>query len=287
MGNRPNLVQDDPELAIAEVGRFKAAGGQTVVEVSSHGLERHVRGLKRVAEQTGLHILAGTGYYIAASHPPELGRKSVEYLTEAMVRDAEQGIDGTEIRAGVLGEIGTSEPLDSNEVKVLRAAARTQRRTGLTMVVDPAPQHRDARVIGRWLDLLEDGGATPGKVVLSHLEERLRDSPDDFSTLAGGGYMLALDTWGNEIYYDTRGFQMPSDGERVRLLARPVSEGLTDHLVLGQDVCFRIQLTTYGGAGYAHLLTNLPPRFRQARIPEAAVEQMLVDNRRRVLTVAP
>jgi phosphotriesterase-related protein len=283
MGSRDNLVQADPDLAAAEVERFKTAGGRTLVEVSSHGLRRDPAGLRRIAERTGLNVVAGTGYYIGASHPPELDARSVEQVADEMVREIEEGIDGTGVRAGVIGEIGTTEPLTDNERKVLRAAGRAQRRTGAAMIVHPAPQHRSAAAIGRWLDILESEGAIPGKVVVSHLDERLREVPEEFGTLARRGCMLALDTWGKDYYYETRNLQMPCDPERIQLLGRLVADGLADYLVLAQDICYRFDLTAFGGHGYAHLLANLLPRFRQAGIPEDALDRMLVANPARIL----
>ncbi len=287
MGNRANLVQGDPELAATELTRFKAAGGGTVVEVSSNGLNRDARGLRTIAERSGLNIVAGTGYYIAASHPPGLADRPVQDVEDEMAGDLTIGIDGTDIRAGVIGEIGTSEPLAPAERLVLRAAARAQRRTGAAMIVHPAPQHRSAARIGEWLSILEAEGATPGRVVISHLDERLRDAPGDFAVLADRGYVLALDTWGNDCHYESRGFTMPCDAERIALLARLVAEGLAERLVLAQDICFRHALTAYGGHGYGHLLTNLLPRFVAAGISEAALNAMLIDIPRRILARDP
>lgn len=286
MASRHNLVQADPVLAAAEVERFKTAGGATIVEVSSIGLARDVHGLRQIAEQTGVNIVAGTGYYVGSSHPPELAGRSVDDVTDELLRDLREGLDGTTIRAGVIGEIGTSEPLYETEGVVLRAAARAQARTGAAMVVHPAPQHRSAEAFGPWLEILESEGAIPSRVVLSHLEARLGDRPDDFSVLARRGYMLALDTWGNTRHYESRHFTMPSDADRVRLLAWLVQEGLTPHLVLAQDVCYRDALTAYGGPGYGHILRAIRPRLLAAGVPDSAIDTMLIENPRRVLTGA-
>jgi phosphotriesterase-related protein len=285
MASRHNLIQSDPDLAADEAARFKAAGGGTIVEVSSIGLARDVRGLKRIAERTGLNIVAGTGYYVGSSHPPTLAGRSVEDVTDELVRDLQEGLDGTDIRAGVIGEIGTSEPLYDTERLVLRAAARAQARTGAAMIVHPAPQHRSAEQMAHWLDILEREGATPERVVLSHLEARIAERPQDFAVLARRGYVLALDTWGNCKHYESRNFSMPSDPERIQLLARLVSEGLTPHLVLAQDVCYRDALTAYGGPGYGHILRHIAPRLLAAGVPQAALDSMLIENPRRLLPV--
>jgi phosphotriesterase-related protein len=283
MASRQNLYQSDAALAASEAARFKAAGGSTIVEVSSIGLARDVRGLQQVARQTGLNIVAGTGYYVGSSHPASLAGRSVEDVTEELVRDIREGMDGTDIRAGVIGEIGTSEPLYATEGLVLRAAARAQAQTGVAMVVHPAPQHRSAEAFAPWLNLLVSEGALPARVVLSHCEARLGERPGDFALLAERGYMLALDTWGNAKHYESRNFTMPSDEDRVRLLARLVADGLAPHLVLAQDVCYRDALTAYGGPGYGHILRGIWPRLLAAGIAPAALETMMIDNPRRVL----
>lgn len=283
MASRHNLYQTDAVLAAAEAARFKAAGGSTIVEVSSIGLARDVRGLQQIARQTGLNIVAGTGYYVGSSHPASLAGRSVEDITAELVRDLHEGLDGTTIRAGVIGEIGISDPLYDTEAVVLRAAARAQAQTGAAMVVHPPPQHRSAEAFAPWLDLLEGEGAIPSRVVLSHCEARIGERPGDFAVLAARGYMLALDTWGNIKHYESRNFTMPSDEDRVRLLARLVAEGLAAHLVLAQDVCYRDALTAYGGPGYGHLLRGIRPRLLAAGVPQAALDTMLVENPRRVL----
>ena len=288
MANRDNLAQTDPALAAREVERFKAAGGTTIVEVSSIGLSRDVRGLREISERTGVNIVAGTGYYVGSSHPASLAGRSVEDVAAELIHDLRVGLDGTTIRAGVIGEIGTSDPLYEAEEVVLRAAARAQAATGAAMVVHPAPTHRSAEAFRPWLEILESEGAIPARVVLSHLEARLGDRPEDFAVLAKRGYMLALDTWGNAKHYESRDFSMPSDSDRIRLLSRLVRDELTPHLVLAQDVCYRDALTAYGGPGYGHILRAIAPRLIVAGVPAAALDTMLVANPRRALTgIAP
>src|SRR5579884_889631 len=105
--SRDNLLLDDEDLAVAELRRFQAAGGRTVVDPTSVGLERNIRAIHRIAEKTGLQIVAGCGFYVEATHPPELEEVAVETIAEGIVREIEDGIEGTGIRPGIIGEIGT------------------------------------------------------------------------------------------------------------------------------------------------------------------------------------
>ena len=69
---RDNMCQTDESLAIAELLRFKYAGGGTLVELSQKGLHRDPVGLSRVARATGVNIIMGSGYYIGITHPEDM-----------------------------------------------------------------------------------------------------------------------------------------------------------------------------------------------------------------------
>ena len=89
---------------------------QRDLDVAAAELAHDPAGLAEIARRTGLHLVAGTGYYIGISHPPELAAKSAEQVAEEMLRDFTDGFPGTNVRAGVIGEIGTSEPLTPTAV---------------------------------------------------------------------------------------------------------------------------------------------------------------------------
>ncbi len=40
---------------------FQAIGGGTIAEVTNHGLGRNMDHLLRISQETGVHIVAGTG----------------------------------------------------------------------------------------------------------------------------------------------------------------------------------------------------------------------------------
>lgn len=280
---RDNVHQRDVDVADAELRHFKELGGGTVVEVTSGGLVPNPSGLAELARRTGLNIVAGTGYYIGASHPPELASKSVEQVADEMLRDVQEGIGGTSVRAGVLGEIGTTEPLAPTERLVLEATGRVQRETGTAVVLHPDSTHRSYEQITRTLDILERAGAALDRVIISHCDDRLHQSYESYARLAALGCTLAFDTFGKQTYYPTRGRQYPSDDQRVHTIARLVADGLAGSLTLAHDVCYKTDLTRWGGDGYGHILRNIVPRLRQAGVSDAAIQQMLVENPRRLL----
>jgi phosphotriesterase-related protein len=280
---RDNVHQRSLDIAVAELERFKAVGGQTVVEVSSGGLVPNYAGLAQIAARTGLNIIAGTGYYIGASHPAALAEKSVGQVADEMLRDVVEGVPGTGVRAGVLGEIGTTEPLSPTERTVLEATGRVQAQTGAAIVLHPDSVHRTYEQIARTLDILEKAGAALDRVVISHCDDRLHTNYDSYAKLVARGCTLAFDTFGKQTYYATRGRQYPSDDQRIATIVRLVGDGLAGSVTLSHDVCYKTDLTRWGGDGYSHVCRNIVPRLKHAGVPEAAIQQMLVENPRRLL----
>ena len=54
--------------------------------------------------------------------------------------------------------------------------------------------------------------------------------------------------------------------------------GLADRLLVSHDIAMKIQLTAYGGFGYAHLARNLPPFFARRGVDADTLRRIMVDN---------
>ena len=128
--NEDNAQLFDVSVATEELILFKQYGGNSMVEATSIGIGRDPSGLFRISNATGVNIIMGASYYVADAHPSGMDRWSEADIVEQVVRDVTEGVDGTGIRSGVIGEIGCSWPLAENERKVLRASARAPRMTG-------------------------------------------------------------------------------------------------------------------------------------------------------------
>ena len=153
---KDNYIIVDVDLAIKELKQFKRLGGGSLVDLTLPGIGRDVLSLRRISEDTGVNIIAGTGWYVEHTHPPIVGQKSVEELAEIMKHEIIDGIEDTGIKAGVIGEIGCSYPLCSNEKKVLQAAAQAQRETGACISIhNPAKNWRECQT---YLDIIEKEG---------------------------------------------------------------------------------------------------------------------------------
>ncbi len=279
---RDNLVLDDQDAAAQELAAFRSLGGGTVVDLSSRSIGPYPAELAAIARRTGLNIVASTGMYVRASHPGWVRDASVESLAEHMLRDLSDGYaQAPAVRAGIIGEIGTSSPIHPDEVRVLRAAARAHRASGAAINVHLAIFHREGE---RALDILEGEGVDPARVALSHVDEQ----PDAayHRRLARRGAFLEFDTFGSECHFTSDGLREPTDGERVEALMALLDAGFERQVLLSQDVCTRMQLERFGGRGYAHVLRTVVPALRARGLTEDTVRTLLTDNPRRLLAGA-
>ena len=146
----------DVSVAIEEANMYKQHGGGTMVDATSIGIARDPVGLARISRQTGLHIVMGSSYYVAAFHPPDMDQRSEDSIVDDIVRDVTQGVDGTTIRSGIIGEVGCTWPLTDNERKVVRASGRAQQITGAPLLIHPG---RDETAPARIVDILREVGA--------------------------------------------------------------------------------------------------------------------------------
>jgi len=279
--NRGNLVLDDLDLAVAELAAFRQLGGGAVVDLTIAGIRPQPARLREVSDQTGLNIVAGCGYYTYRSHPPEVAALPESELLERLLQEIASGLGGTDVRPGIIGEIGTSSPIHPDEAKVLRVAAAAQTKTGLAINVHVAIFRREGLAA---LDILEAAGADLSRVVISHLDEQ-PDTGYHRAILERGAY-VEYDTFGSESYFDGDGSAEPSDRERVNCLIELLDAGFDDRLLISQDVCTRVQLLEYGGLGYGHILRSIVPRLRRRGVDDATVRKLLVENPARVLGTA-
>lgn len=278
--SRDNCDLLDPNLAVAELMQFRALGGQTVVDPTNVGIGRDPLALQQVSRLTGLQIVMGCGYYLQASHPPSVAAMTAAEIAAEIVRDLTEGVPGTGVRAGIIGEIGVGAAFTPDEQKVLRGAARASAQTGVPLTIHlPGWERLGHRV----LDLVEAEGTDLSHTVLDHMNPSLSD--DSYQTsLADRGAFLEYDMIGMDFYYADQRAQSPCDEENAAAITKLIDAGYLGHLLLSQDVFLKMMLTRYGGWGYGYILRHFVPRLRRHGVTEEQVQTMLVANPRRVFS---
>ena len=280
--NVDNLILDDEEKAIKETSLFHRAGGRSIVDMTNWGLGQDPHALARISRATGLHIVMGTGYYTVDSGCEQKLKAVTEAeIVDEIVKDVAVGTDG--ICAGIIGEIGAdSWPLDSNEIKSLRASARAQKATGAALHIHPGRMDESPLQI---LQIVAKAGADLNRVVMDHID-RTAYSFETMLEIAKSGCYLEFDCFGMEGYYPRRYgvFDMPNDAFRVNYIIKLIDKGYLDKILISTDICMKNKLVSYGGPGYAHIIDNAVPWMRAKGLSEDIVNTITIENPKRVLT---
>ena len=203
---------------------------------------------------------------------------SVDDIADEIVRDLTEGIAGTGVRAGIIGEIGIDKDVSPAEIKNLRAACRASRRTRVplsvhTIGVSPS----DTRI--RVLDIVEEEGADVRHTVIDHVSIR----PIDFDIqleIARRGAFLGYDSVSSDFNWGHRGSGL-CDHEIAEIVKRMIDAGFINQVLLSMDLHMKIMLKAYGGGGYGYLLREFLPRLRDQGVTEDQITHILVDNPRR------
>jgi phosphotriesterase-related protein len=266
------LVHEHPynvdfEIQLKELIDYKNLGGTCVVDQTTT-VGRKPDLLMRLAEESGLHVISGTGFYREERHPERVLKGDIDDVAQIMVREIEGNVEGGDFRAGLIGEIGTTEfGTTPNEEKVLRASARAHLQTGVTISVHTMGGAEALHAI----DIFEEEGVDPERVIIDHID---LDNAEHLRMIAERGVFLGFDCIGKARYQD--------DTIRLELICVMVEEGFEDQIVLSHDISKPDYLKTNGGHGYVHILGTFVPRLRE-RLSETTIEKFLIYNARRAL----
>jgi phosphotriesterase-related protein len=279
-GNRDNCRLDDVGTAVAELARFAALGGRTVLEATCLGIGRDLRRLREISERTGVNVVAGTGYYLEASHPAAIAGLGAEEVAALILADLRDGEDG--VRPGFIGEIGVSEHFTPAERTGLAAAAIAQREVDLPVQVHLPGWFRHGLEV---LDLLAGYGVPAEAVVLCHMNPSGDDQPYQ-RRLAERGAWIQYDMIGAEVFYADQGVQCPSDEDDARHVTALLEAGFGHRVLLSSDVFLKSLLRIHGGPGYAHVLQYFVPRLERHGVSTEQIRTLLVDNPRSLFETA-
>jgi phosphotriesterase-related protein len=282
--NLDNLRLVDEQVARDEILLFRNAGGQAVVDPTPRSLARDPLALARIARATGLHVVMGAGYYVAASHPPDMDARSVDDLAREMIADVTVGVGDTGIRSGLIGEIGCTWPWAENEKKVVRAAVAAHRETGAPLMIHPGRHPSAPMEIALFVQ--REGGDLR-RTVMCHICRTISDVRAVID-LAQTGIWLEYDLFGleNSYYPYNPSFDMPNDGGRMAHVLALIEAGHRDQVLLSHDIAYKTSLVKYGGYGYHHLLLNVVPRLRAKGLDDSGLSRLLVDNPARAFAFA-
>ena len=275
-----NYLLDARDVAVDEVKRMLAAGGRSAVDLSSGGLSPDPSASSRSPAPP-----APTSSWAAATRgrlpDPANARRAVEDFAEEMVESVQDGAWGTDVRAGIIGEIGCQAPGPPRNGGSCWAPSSPSGK--------PAPpsmhpgRHPDQPQ--EVADFVRVKGGRMDRLIISHIDRTVFDV-ERLRRLADTGCVLEWDLFGQESsYYPLADIDMPNDAVRLRAIRDLIERGHLAQVLISHDICYRSRLVRWGGHGYGHIFANVVPLMRRRGFSEAEVQAILVDNPRRLLTL--
>jgi phosphotriesterase-related protein len=219
--------QAEMQAALDAVGAAKERGVETIVDATAMFGGRDVRFMKRVADASGVKIVACTGIYSYDYLPHYFANRDVDVMAEHFVEDIENGIQGTPIRAAFLKCAADAAGVTENVEKIHRAVARASVKTGTPIMAHSMPAVQTGP---RQVEIFLEEGVDPARIQIAHCGDT-----DDLGYIEGllaKGVYVGLDRYGLEMY-------LPID-KRNATAAELLRRGHAERLIISQDYCASI-----------------------------------------------
>lgn len=266
------------EWGVEALAQVKRDGIDTVIDVTTVDLGRQIDIIQQVAEKSPVNVVACTGVYRWV--PPPLWGFDADGLAELFLREIEDGIEGTDVRAGIIkiawDEEALAPLLRPRFETIARAAARASKKGGA-----PISCHTlaSARLGEPLLDIFEEEGVAPGAVYLGHSNDT--SDLDYLLGLAKRGAVLGMDRYFAGV--------VPSWRERSACVRALVDAGY------GEQVCLSHDHAAYGlwasppnrdPFTYSFVPSRVLPWLRENGLTEDQIEGIMVRAPRRMFEEA-
>ena len=265
--------------AVNNMKELRELGVSTVVDPLPMGLGRDPEFSAEVAEASGMQVIISTGVdHEFRAMPPYFKVRTTDEIAETYVSDLTQGIGSTGIKAGII-KVATGEgAITKNEGRAVRAAARAALKTNAPIVT-----HTTHGTMGvEQAEMFMGEGLSPGKFMIGHCCQST-DLP----------YLRRILDTGCFMGFDQIGLNyLQNDDNRLAMLSALLALGHADRLLLSQDHMCCIIGAPYERVAYmmdmirehrhSYLLREFLPRLREARVPDAMIDEMMAKNPRRL-----
>ena len=277
-----NYRLSDESIATEELRLMSDAGGRCVVELSCGGLDPRPHGLVTLSRETGVHIVMGCGHYVHDYQPLANHVRTIDQFAKEMIEQVQVGAWNTDVRAGIIGEIGCQAPWTDLEKRVMAGAVIAMQETGAALNVHPGRHTDQPQEIAEFVSAR---GADPARVIISHIDRTIFDD-DRLMRLADTGVVIEFDLFGMEqSYYPLSDIDMPNDAIRLRMIRNLITRGHISQIVISHDICYRTRLSQFGGHGYSHIFNNVIPMMISRGYSTVEIDTLMVQNPRRLLTI--
>src|SRR5919106_162517 len=269
--DRPGIIEQASEA----LKHAYDEGLRTMVDVSTFDLGRDVVMMQEVSRRSGVQIVAATGNHLAVPRP--FGDVSPDVIAPLYIREIEEGIEGTGVKAGIIKVASDRGGVTPPQEVVLRAAARAHHRTGV-----PISTHTWSpdRVGEQQVRFLEEEGVDLNRVYIGHSND---DTDLDYLLgLLEKGVWLGLDRFPGGRIPGT-----PNWEQRTEMIKRLIDAGYGHRIMLSHD--YSVPKARHGAAvqeerrranpdGYNFIPRKVLPRLRELGASDQDIQQIMVEN---------
>lgn len=255
---------------------LKRVGGHTLIECTPAYLGRDPALLKRLADSTGLHILTNTGYYgdeKGTFLPSHVYKETADQLAARWTEEWENGINGTGVRPGFIKLRVDRNPISETGQKLLKAAARTHRASGLTIGVH-TPNGATAL---EQLEILEKEGIAPSAFIWIHAQNE-----------SDSTYHRRAARRGAWVEFD--GIGPSSAAYHLRLIKNMKRWRLLDRVLISHDAGWYRVGEPGGSPGnfdpYTYLLNHFIPLLKEEGFSKQEIDMMVTRNPQKAFTTS-
>ena len=254
--------------AVDKLKEARDAGVDTVVDATPFDVERDIRFGEEVSRKSGMQIVACTGQHFFA--PESLNKRTVEEITEIFISEIERGIDGTDIKAGVIKVAARSGAMTPAEEKLFRAAARASKATGIPVETHTNSSERGGEAQAA---IFEAEGLSSTRVSFGHSNDT--DDMDYLTRLAKRGYTLGMD---HAFWGQAPGAEL-SWQRRVECIKQLIDAGFVDRLFLSNDWVFGdVERDKVNPDGLLYTTRKTIPYLKQIGVSQRDIRAITVEN---------
>ena len=269
------------EAAVVALKQAYDVGVRSYIDASTFDLGRNIEMMQEVSRRSGVHIIAATGSHQAI--PRVFRTASPDAIAPLYIREVEEGIEGTRVKAGIIKSASDRGGMTELEVVVLRAVARASKHSGAPVYTHTwSPD----RVGEQQIRVLEEEGVDLDRVYIGHSNDT--NDVDYILGLLEKGVWVGLDRFPGGRYPG-----VPLWEERTEIIKRLLDAGWGHKIMLGHDHSvpkgqptpeMREQRQSYQPEGYSFISRRVLPYLQELGATEADIQQIMVENPRRFLT---
>lgn len=256
---------DCKDETIEEFKELYKNGVRNVTEVTNIGMGRDINYIREVSEKSGINVICATGFYKEPFYPEFVYEKNEKELSEIMKKEILEGMEETDVKAGIIGEIGSSkDKITETELKVFKSAIIAHLETGI-----PVTTHTSLGTMGyEQVKLFKEYKVNLDKIVIGHVD--LSGNTEYILRMLYDGVYVEFDTIGKNNYL--------LDDIRVEMLKEIEKRELIDRVFLSMDITRKSNMKYNGGIGYNYIFEVFLPKLKEAGIKESSIEKMLKTN---------